>query len=68
MLLLRSTVAEEAVARKIAFWHGAALAYIKPGGEWMTTAKIYGCDRPETYAERHWKDYMQAAQAILEDR
>lgn len=54
----------EIIAREIAHWHGSAL--VRNG---MTLAATYGYGSwghsPEKYAEKHWHEYIGAAEAML---
>lgn len=66
------TIAEERIARKIAFWHGQKVLYIS-GGEKVTVAATRGyksgwAHEIDRYVDRHWPEYVAAAQALLEER
>ncbi len=67
------TIAEERLARTMAFWHGAKVLYVRPGGGMVTVAALRGFDsgwahETDRYADRHWPEYVPAARAILEMR
>jgi hypothetical protein len=68
------TIAEERLARIIAFWHGQKGLYPRPGGGGMVTvaaSRGYGSGwarETDRYVERHWPEYVPAARAILEMR
>lgn len=68
------TVAEVAFAKKIAFWHGATPLYRKPGGDglvtvasWRGTGTGFSYE-VDNYVEKHWREYIPAARAVLEAR
>jgi hypothetical protein len=67
------TIAEERLARTIAFWHGAKVLYVKPGVGMVTVAASRGfisgwAHEIDRYADRHWPEYVPAARAIMEMR
>ncbi len=62
------TIAEEHYARLIAVWHGQKMVV---GSK--TIAAMRGYDSGyswelDRYVEGHWREYIAAAQAILEQR
>jgi uncharacterized circularly permuted ATP-grasp superfamily protein len=69
----KPTIAEEHLARTMAFWHGCKMLYRRPDGQWITVADTrqtpsgWG-SRFEDYANRHWEEYVSAAKAIIEQR
>lgn len=70
---IEPTIAEERFARMIASWHGQTPLYREPGGNLITVANSHG-DRTgwahevDRYVERHWREYIAAAQAVLKAR
>ena len=65
----KPTIAEEHFARLIAFWHGSKVLYYKNGP--VTVAALHGFDsgwsyETERYVDKHWKEYLLAARAIIE--
>lgn len=60
----------EALARKIAFWHGQKMIYRNRDGM-QTVASSHGYGNwghsPDRYAEQHWKEYNSAAEMILRE-
>lgn len=54
----------EIIAREIAFWHGGHIT-----GPTRTIASDHGYGSwghsPERYAERHWREYIGAAEQML---
>ena len=61
----------EAMARKIALWHGQKMIYRNRDGM-QTVASSRGFGNwgwsPEDYADRHWHEYTSAAEQILKDK
>ena len=55
----------EIIAREIAFWHGAKVLYYKNGAHTVASVAGYG-HAPEKYADARWREYIQAAEAMLE--
>ncbi len=57
----------EHIARIIAFWHGAKVLFIKDGMNTVASVRGYGRwgNAPELYANDHWREYEQAAKAML---
>lgn len=68
------TIAEERIARSLAFWHGQKIVYRRPDGEAITVARLrseryrHWSAGPENYSEGHWREYIEAARAILRIR
>lgn len=68
------TIAEERIARLMAHWHGQKPLYRDPkSGTLMTVANMRGtktgwAHEVDTYVERHWREYVDAARAVLEAR
>jgi hypothetical protein len=68
------TIAEERLARSIAFWHGQMILYRRPDdGAAITVARLRNeryvwAGGAMDYADRHWREYVPAAQAMLEIR
>lgn len=54
----------EIIAREIAFFHGAQMIV---GNQTLAATRGYGSwgHSPEKYAERHWREYVGAAEAML---
>lgn len=68
------TVAEETFAKMIAFWHGQKPSHRNSDGVLVTVA-TRGLREPrgwahetDTYVEKHWREYIDAARAVLEAR
>jgi hypothetical protein len=68
------TVAEERFAKMIAMWHGQTTLYYKPGGEgrvtvasWRGTGTGFSYE-VDNYVNKHWREYLAAARAVLEIR
>lgn len=61
------TIAEEHYAKVIAMWHGATMVVNN-----KTVAAMHGFGSwgysPEQYMQRHWREYLVAARAIIESR
>jgi len=62
------TIAEERLARIIAYYHGSKVLFYKDGPK--TVAHLAGFDSGwayeyDKYADRFWKDYVPAARAVL---
>ena len=59
----------ERIARLIAIMHGGKMLYRKDG-ETVTVASKHGYGNwgysPEKYADRHWQEYVQAAEAVID--
>lgn len=69
----KPTIAEEHIARTIAFWHGSKVLYYKSEEGAKTVAATRGYDSGwsweiEKYTDRHWQEYVPAARAIIETR
>ena len=61
----------EAMARKIAFWHGQKMLYRDCDGmQIVASSRGFGHwgDSPDRYADRHWQEYTSAAEQILEEK
>lgn len=66
------TIAEERLARLMAFWHGQKIVF-RRDGQTMTVAGSRGFSSGyayETgrYVESHWREYVEAARAVMEIR
>lgn len=61
------TIAQEHFARMIAFWHGATMVQ---GNKTMAAVHGFGSwgRSPDLYADQHWREYVPAAQAVLDER
>lgn len=69
----RVSVAEEYFAKLIAQRHGQTPLYREPGGNLVTVANRSGSGtgwawEVDNYVERHWRDYLAAARAVIEKR
>jgi hypothetical protein len=61
----------EAMARKIAFWHGQKMLYRnRDGMQTVASSRGFGNwgDSAERYADRHWHEYTSAAEQILQEK
>jgi len=72
-MMEQPTIAEERLARTMAFWHGSKVLYVKPGFGMVTVAASRGFDSGfafelDRYANCRWQEYVSAARAILERR
>jgi len=70
---MNPTIAEEHLARVIAYWHGSKILFRRPDGQIITVADLREepsgwADRIRVYVERHWGEYVPAARAVLEGR
>lgn len=68
------TIAEERIAKMLAFWHGQH-AFSRSEGEtksvasWRLMVEPTGWSRVyDQYAEKHWKEYLHAARAMMDLR
>ncbi len=62
------TIAEERMARIIAYQHGSKVLFYKDGAK--TVAHLAGFDSGwaweyDKYADRRWQEYVPAARAVL---
>jgi hypothetical protein len=69
----KPTIAEEYFARLIARWHGQKIVYHKSGEGSKTVAALRGYDSGwaweiDHYVEDRWREYLSAAQAVLDAR
>ena len=55
----------EIIAREIALYHGSAMIV---GGKTLAATRGYGSwgHSPEKYADEHWREYIGAADVMLE--
>jgi hypothetical protein len=65
------TIAEERIARLIAYWHGQKMVY-HHSGKSMTVAALRGYDsgwawEVDRYADARWREYVPAAEAIIQE-
>lgn len=74
-MMIQPTIAEERIAKMLAMWHGQAPLYRDPKtGVLMTVANSNVMEptgwawEVDRYVERHWKEYVAAARAVLELR
>lgn len=74
-MLIPPTIAEEHIARMLAMWHGQTPLYRNPQtGVLMTVANSHSMEptgwawEVDRYVERHWKEYLAAARAVMELR
>jgi hypothetical protein len=70
---MEPTIAEETIARQIAFWHGSKVLFYKSGEGAKTVAATRGFDsgwswETDRYVDRHWREYVPAAKSIIESR
>jgi hypothetical protein len=68
----KPTIAEERLARLIAFWHGQRIVFFREGRA-MTVAGSRGfssgfAHETDRYVESHWREYVDAARAVMEAR
>jgi hypothetical protein len=66
------TIAEERLARLIAYWHGQRIVVLRGGGN-LTVAGLRGYNsgwawETDRYVDAHWREYVPAAMAVLEVR
>lgn len=59
----------EEIARTIAYWHGTRKLFRDPEGTVHTVASRAGVgtgwgDSADAYAEKYWRDYEAAAEAV----
>lgn len=61
----QSKTGTEIIAREIAMWHGS---HITGPTRTIASDRGYGSwgHSPDKYADRHWREYIQAAEAMLE--
>ncbi len=70
MVMVEPTIAEENFAKNIAFWHGQTPLYRKDG-LLITVANSHSMEptgwawEVDRYVDRHWKEYIHAARAVL---
>jgi len=73
--MIQPTIAEERIAKMLAMWHGQTPLYREPHSRVLITVANQNVIQPsgwsvelDRYVERHWKEYLAAARAVMELR
>ena len=74
--MIQPTIAEKRIAKMLAMWHGQTPLYRdQKAGVTITVANSHTVQDPtgfawevDRYVERHWKEYLAAARAVMELR
>lgn len=73
--MIQPTIAEERIAKMLAMWHGQTPLYRRSDGVTIKVAHISSPADPtgwaweiDRYVDRHWKEYLAAARAVMELR
>lgn len=71
--MIKPTIAEERIARLIAFWHGQKVIVVSRDRGNLTVAALAGFDSGwyweiDRYVEARWPEYAPAAREVLRQR
>lgn len=74
-MMIQPTIAEEQIAKRLAFWHGQTPLYRDPKTRVLMTVANSKVIEPsgwawevDRYVDNHWREYLAAARAVMDFR